>query len=184
MNRMKNIVRIYELFPEHSRKAIDSLVDDPSFQKQIPNLILNKLYANNVQVLPIDSEILPLFFTRAKFAEEEESYRISVLFGRYFSNPKDFLPLAVDHLKELEELKEKNRLTEERYHTKGEDFASRCLFSLSLFYGALEKLHSRGAPHPGFYREMGKRVFNRIGETSIAEHFENWEDFIKEEMFA
>jgi hypothetical protein len=181
---MVKVESLFEIFPEQSREAITSLVDDPSFQRQLPKLILDKLNDSPGRIVPVDNDILPLFFTRAPFAETDEAYRISVLFGKYFSDRTRFLPLAVNHLQELDELKARGHLTEKEYCTRGENFASKCLFSLSLFYDALQKLYHKGAPHPGFYREMGKRTFDRIGQADIATHFEDWEEFIREKAFA
>ncbi len=174
---------LYSLFPEHSRETIDSLIGDPEFEKQIPKLIIEKLEKTTEKILPIDSNLLPLFFSRANFAETEEAYKMANLFSKYLSHQKRFLPLAIDYLSEIELLKYKHQLTEKKYCLEGEDFASRCLFSLSLFYAGLDRLHKKGAPHPGFYREMGKRTFTSIGEENIADNFENWENFIREKAF-
>ncbi len=181
---MVRVETLYELFPEQSREAIDSLVEDPDFQKQLPSLILNRIEKSAGNILPIDSTIVPLLFSKADFADVEEAYTLANHFSKYFSHRGRFLPLATNHLEDLELSKLKNQLTEKVYSRKGEDFASRCLFSLSLFYDALEHLHSRhGAPHPRFYREIGKRTFERVGQEGIASHFESWEDFIREDAF-
>ena len=181
---MTKLETLYELFPEQSREAINALADDPDFQKQLPALILARLEKTSARILPIEKEMLPLFFARASFADTEEAYQVANLFRKYFSHQTRFLPLAVDFLENLESLRRKNRLTETAYHSYGQDFASRCLFSLSLFYEALEKRHTKhSAPHPGFYREMGKRTFDRVGQEAIAYHFEEWEEFIREKAF-
>jgi hypothetical protein len=180
---MAKLETLYDLFPEQSQEAIRALVDDPEFQRQLPSLVLDRIKKSSGEVLPVEPEMVPLFFSRADFAEAEEIYKIANLFSHYFSHRGRFLPLAVDHLADLEDLRRKNRLTERTYTCKAEDFASRCLFSLSLFYGALERWHDKGAPHPGFYREMGKRTFANIGEESIADNFENWEEFVREKAF-
>lgn len=181
---MVRVETLYELFPEQSRAAIDSLVEDPDFQRQLPRLILDRMQKSVGKVLPIDLSMVPLLFSRADFANTEETYKVANLFSKYFSHKGRFLPLAVDHLEELAQLRSKGQLTEKTYARKGEDFASRCLFSLSLFYEALGKLHTRyGAPSPKFYREMGKRTFDRVGQEGIASHFEDWEGFIREKAF-
>jgi hypothetical protein len=180
---MTKLETLYDLFPEQSQEAIKSLVDDPEFQRQLPSLILNRIERSSGEVLPVEKEMLPLFFSRADFAEAEETYKIANLFSHYFFHRGRFLPLAVDHLADIGDLKRKNRLTERTYSHKAKDFASRCLFSLSLFYEALERLHNKGAPHPSFYREMGKRTFARVGEEAIADNFENWEEFVRERAF-
>lgn len=159
---MLNIERIYDLFPDQSRAAIDALIEDPSFQRQLPGLILQRLNASHGQIVPIDSEILPLFFTKAKFANEKEAYKISVLFGRYFSNPSRFLPLAIDHLQELAELKEQNHLTEDKYRTRGENFASRCLFSLSLFMVHLKNYIQKEHPTQDFIGKWEKEPLKEL----------------------
>ncbi len=48
--------------------------------------------------------MIPLFFSRADFAETEEAYKVASLLSHYFSHQKKFLPLAVDHLADLEDL--------------------------------------------------------------------------------
>ena len=182
---MVKIETLYDLFPEQGEDKINKLLSDQEFQDRLPSLVLERLNTFYGDIIPIENGITPLFFSRADFAEVEEAYKIANLFTRYFSYDKRFLPLAVDFLEEVEELRFKNQLSQRRYAPFGQDFASRCLFSLSFFYQALEKLYTRhGAPHPEFYREMGKRTFSSIGEESIADNFEKWEDFIREEAFS
>jgi hypothetical protein len=181
---MQRLETLYDLFPEQSRDAIKSLSEDSEFQKQLPALVLERIEKSANRVLPIESDMLPLFFSRAGFAESEEIYKMANLFGRYFSHRGGFLPLAIDYLGDLEKLKRDNR-SKRSFVLEGEDFASRCLFSLSLFYEALNKLYSnKGAPHPEFYREVGKRTFASVGEDSIAENFDRWEEFIRENAFS
>jgi hypothetical protein len=182
---MASLETLYDLFPDQSQEAIRSLVDDPDFQKQLPGLILDKIQKSDGKILPIDLELIPLFFSRAEFAETEEAYKVARLFKNYFHNTRKFLPLLTDYLKNFEEFKERNIVGCRMQRDMGEDFASRCLFSLSLFYDALEKLHNyRSAPRPEFYREAGKRTFTSVGDKSIADNFERWEDFIREKAFA
>ncbi|MEM4181714.1 MAG: hypothetical protein QXX68_00980 [Candidatus Pacearchaeota archaeon] len=174
---------LYSLFPEQSTKSIDLLVDDNDFKRILPSLILKKVSEMREGVLPIDSEIILLLFSRASFADEEESMKLASFFKRYIHFEGRFLPLAIDFLEKISSL-ERERGFYKGYKELGEDFASRCLFSLSFFYDALNRLYKRyGAPHPEFYREMGKRTFESIGEELIAEHFEKWEDFLREEAF-
>ncbi len=102
------------------------------------------------------------------------------LFKKSFRDSRKIPCLAIDFLSDIQEAKLRERLTRKEYKRLGEDFASRCLFSLSFFYERLNALYSRyGAPHPEFYREMGKRTFYYIGDETIAEHFENWEEFLR-----
>lgn len=172
---------LYSLFPEQTKKSIDSLADDDDFKRILPSLILQKVGEIREGVLPIDGEIIFLLFSRATFADEEESMRIAGFFRRYIHHEGRFLPLAVDFLEKISSLKS-GRGFYKNYKDLGEDFASRCLFSLAFFYDALDRLYKKyGAPRPEFYREMGKRTFESIGEESIAEHFENWEYFLREE---
>lgn len=182
---MPKLETLYDLFPEQNRRAIDSLIEDEDFQKQLPSLILDRIQKRKREVLPIEEDIIPLLFSQANFARLEESYYIASLFSRYLSFGGNFLPLASNFLEDIENLKRKGKLNKRDYIKLNENFASRCLFSLSFFYEALRELYlRRGAPRPEFYREMGKRTFVNIGEERIADHFEEWEEFIREDAFS
>lgn len=182
---MIDLETIYDFFPEQKKESIEKLIEDPSFQKQIPSLILDRIKKSSNKIIPIEDEMIPWFFSRAEFSNLEESYKMSSMFRDYLSYEKRFLPLAIDYLSELETLKERNSLTKRRFYEIGKNFASRCLFSLSFFYDGLEELYNRrGSPHPEFYRETGKRIFSKIGEESISDNFDNWEEYIREEAFS
>jgi len=178
------IETLCSIFPEQSHEALAKLLDDEDFLKHLPSLILRRIRENK-KIFPIDKEVLILLFSEAEFAEEGEIMKVSSLFRKYFSYEKRFLPLTVEFLDKTTELKRSGRLTERVYRQLGEDFASRCLFSLSFFYDSLKKLYERyGAPHPNFYRTAGERTFEVIGEERIAKNFENWEDYLREKAFA
>lgn len=174
------IETLCSIFPEQNRETIEKLIEDEDFLRHLPSLISRRIKESKGVVL-VDKEILMLLFSEANFAGDEEKIRMSYLFRRSFYYQGRFLPLAVDFLNKIAELKQKRNLTERNYRILGEDFASRCLFSLSFFYNALEKLYSHyGAPHPEFYREFGKRTFYSIGETGISKNFDNWENYLRE----
>lgn len=64
-----------------------------------------------------------------------------------------------------------------------QEFAYKCLISLSLYKQALIRRKERyGSPDPGFYRAEGRKSFLRIGMTEIGYHFPKWELFLNEMM--
>ncbi|MEM4719704.1 MAG: hypothetical protein QXG18_02475 [Candidatus Pacearchaeota archaeon] len=169
---------LYLLFGEKSKRSIDYLFEDTDFKKILPLIILEKFTSDKKIVLPIDDDFIKLIFSRVDFADEYESFKIANFFKKYFNYKGRFLPLSVDFLEKVYNLKKDKKLIIRDYNFVGEDFASRCLFSLSFFYEALDSLYKRrGAPHPYFYRELGRKTFEIIGEESIAEHFESWDIF-------
>lgn len=65
----------------------------------------------------------------------------------------------------------------------GKELAYRCLISLSLFKKIMIKKCNRyGAPSIVFYRNVGIKTFNLIGQEAISDHFYKWENFISETM--
>ena len=68
-----------------------------------------------------------------------------------------------------------------RSEQQDQEFAYKCLISLSLYKPALIVRKERyGAPDPEFYRSEGQKSFLRIGMTEISYHFPKWEYFLNE----
>lgn len=173
------ILPLKSFFPEVDENTLKTLSEDPDFIKHLPGLILSRFDAD--KVLPSDGAVVTGFFSRADFATEEEQVYVSSRFQKYFSvNKKGFLPVATDYLKEYNEAKSVGK---QRYMQVSSDFASRCLFSLAMFPEALDRLYQRGAPHPDFYRTLGKNVFQTINHEDVSQHFIDWELFIRNDAF-
>ncbi|MBP7708403.1 hypothetical protein KA107_01860 [Candidatus Pacearchaeota archaeon] len=166
-------------FPEIGEATLKKLVDDPDFLKDLPGLIKSRLDSAQ-SVVPINTEYLLMLFSGAKFAEEEEKIYVSSRLQNYFRFNGNFLPLMVDYLAAADSAQKRN---EREIIDVSVDFASRCLFSLAFFHPALERLYKkRGAPHPEFYRDRGKKTFRYIGLPELSDHFDNWENFLGREF--
>jgi hypothetical protein len=172
------IVELKSFFPEADENSLMALVSDPDFIKTIPGLILKNV--EKKEIFPASASALPIFFSRADFACDEEQIYVSQLFKNYFSfSNKTILPSAVDYVNEFKSAGDNMK----RYGLT-QDFASRCLFSLAMFSDALEKLNRKGAPDTDFYRALGRGCFESIERFDVATHFNDWEAFIRERAFS
>lgn len=63
------------------------------------------------------------------------------------------------------------------------DMADTCLVGLGFFKKHLEQQHKRrGAPSTDYYSHVGALAFRRLGFDSIGEEFQDWVDFIENEL--
>ena len=154
---MEHLIR--EIVPPQSVLAVTNLYNDMATRKIIQEELSN-IFLNHGIVLSEPTNQLLLIVSKANFADtEEECVLIASIIYRYCN--QEVLPLVHQH--------------------HGMDLASRCLVSLSLFRKAMDVLHNHhGAPHPEFYRRVGIHAFSQTNHNQIANHFQNWENFLSE----
>ena len=59
--------------------------------------------------------------------------------------------------------------------------AEKTLVALSFFRSAMDhRAKYKGAPTSSFYRNASKLLFSKNGHDNIAEHHEQWENFLSE----
>lgn len=63
------------------------------------------------------------------------------------------------------------------------DVADTCLVNLGFFKQKIDAMHKRkGAPSVSYYMKVGSIAFQRIGFENIGLEFEEWADFIENEL--
>jgi hypothetical protein len=165
-------------FPDIDDSTWANISQDPYFLKHLPSLIKSRLDSRE-HVAPVNDEYMMMLMSGANFADTEEQIYVSKRLRCYFNFGKSFLPLMVDYLEEAEKAR---TVGVSRVLEVSEDFASRCLFALSFFKPALERLHRKGGPHPEFYRDRGKHTFKYLCLEGVADNFENWENFFAKKI--
>jgi hypothetical protein len=176
---MEDFKLLRGFFPDIDDATWKNLSADPDFLKHIPSLVKARLDSHE-RVTPIDDNYLLMLMSNATFAAEEEQIYIAKRLKHYFSHEGRVLPLLSDYVLEAEKARQVGK---KKVLEVSEDFASRCLFSLSFFQPALERLYRKGAPHPEFYRERGKHTFRYICLECVAENFDNWQRFFADKGF-
>ena len=62
-------------------------------------------------------------------------------------------------------------------------FCSKTMVSLALFHDHMVRRTERyGAPKPAYYRAVAKNRLNLTGRAAVAEHHEQWESFLGENL--
>jgi hypothetical protein len=155
---------IDELYTAKEGSSIKSLfLEDPDLKKSILDAIGSKVFLDKHKILlskPID--IIYIVCLMSKFASsEDECFRVAVSIFQHFTNTKNILPMMSED--------------------KGLLFATKTLISLSFHLPALKKRWEfHGAPSPDYYRQISKTVFCIYGQEDLAEHHEQWENFLSE----
>lgn len=154
---------IDELYDKESLKWIKQIYsDDPSSRDLLYKSFGNKIIEKQDTFLnskPLD--ILCLICMTAPFAEDkEECHTVGIIIhkGLRYENP---LPYIMDD--------------------HGFLLAEKTLVALSFFRSAMDhRSKYRGAPTSNFYRNASKLLFSKNGHDGIAEHHEQWENFLGE----
>jgi len=69
------------------------------------------------------------------------------------------------------------------FETHKPAFCSKTMVSLALFYDYMVKrTERRGAPSPAYYREVAKTKLRGCGCAAVADHHEQWERFLGENL--
>jgi hypothetical protein len=153
-----------ELYTKKECKILKELLDeDKTLSHAVLTAVGSKIIIDSEKILlsnPLD--IIYTLCLMAKFASsEEECYRIAITVFHHMTLTKDVLPYMIDE--------------------EGLALANKTLISLSFYFPALEKRWKmQGAPSPSFYREMSKSIFRQHGQCDIADHHEQWEEFLCE----
>lgn len=159
------IILIEELYTQKECDAIRELFsNEPETTRDlILQAIGSRVVIDKDKILlsnPID--LLYMVCITAKFADsEDECQRIALMVHQYFNKPKNVLPMLSEDV--------------------GLNFATKALIALTFHLKAMEhrwKYH--GAPTPAFYRKMSKATFDLHGQSDIASHHEQWENFLGE----
>jgi hypothetical protein len=159
------IILIEELYTQKECDIIRELFSsEPETTKDlILQAISSKVIIDKDKILlsnPLD--LLYMVCSTAKFADsEDECQRIALIVYQYFSKPKNVLPMVSEDV--------------------GLNFATKTLIALTFYLKAMEhRWKHHGAPTPAFYRKISKATFELHGQSDIATHHEQWENFLSE----
>lgn len=153
---------IEELYSSDAVDLIRDLYrDDVEAKESFYEAFGNKIIQSQDKILlskPLD--ILMLICSTAKFASsKDECSHVAVMVYKRIKEPNP-LPYVLDD--------------------RGMDLAEKSLISLSFFKPALMARWRKGGPHPDFYRDYSKRIFDSEGYGDVARHHESWESFFSE----
>ena len=154
---------IGELFSTKEAGVVESLWQD-DISSRVRLIIareIGKRLSDRTLIFSSAQNQLMALLSLAKFANSDTEcvYVAGIL--KYLLPQKKILPYSIDYM--------------------GYELASRCLVSLGFFLDAMAKRTKySGAPEPKYYREIGKQTFDKIGRTDVADNFENWEIFLRD----
>lgn len=115
-----------------------------------------------VSAIPAFNQLI-ILFSQADFSTLQEAFLVASIF-RTYGTRSDVLPLVTEH--------------------QGVALAGRCLVSLSLFPERMDFRRERyAAPPKDFYRVAGIKAFSNLGRTDIAENFDKWTGYVRENLF-
>jgi hypothetical protein len=154
---------IDELYDQKDLKWIRQIYsEDPNSRELLYKSFGNKIIEKQDTFLnskPLD--ILCLICMTAPFAEDkEECHTVGIIIhkGLKYENP---LPYVLDD--------------------QGFLLAEKTLVALSFFRSAMDyRAKYKGAPTSNFYRNASKLLFSKNGHDNIADHHEQWENFLCE----
>jgi hypothetical protein len=157
------VILIDELYDDKDLKWIKQIYsEDPSSRESLYKAFGNKIIEKQDTFLnskPLD--ILCLICMTAPFAEDkEECHTVGIIIhkGLKQENP---LPYVLDD--------------------HGFLLAEKTLVALSFFRSAMDyRAKYKGAPPSSFYRNASKLLFIKNGHNNIADHHEQWENFLSE----
>lgn len=159
------IILIEELYTQKECDIIRELFSsEPETTKDlILQAIGSKVVIDKDKILlsnPLD--LLYMVCSTAKFADsEDECQRVALTVYEYFNKPKNILPMVSEDV--------------------GLEFATKALIALTFYLKAMEhRWKHHGAPAPAFYRQISKATFEIHGQSDIAAHHEQWENFLGE----
>jgi len=154
---------IDELYDKKDLKWIKQIyAEDPDSRELLYKSFGNKIIEKQDTFLnskPLD--ILCLICMTAPFAnDKEECHKVGIIIhkGFKYENP---LPYIIDD--------------------QGFLLAEKTLVALSFFRSAMDyRAKYKGAPTSSFYRSASKLIFSKNGHDDIADHHEQWENFLGE----
>lgn len=153
---------IQELYSQKAAELIrDLYYEDVNARESFYNAFGNRIFETREKILlskPLD--IMMFICSTAKFSSSpEESQQVAVIVYNRLKEPNP-LPYVLDDL--------------------GIDLAEKCLVSLCFFKPALLKRWKKGGPHPDFYRNYSKQIFESNGMYDISNNHDKWENFFSE----
>jgi hypothetical protein len=139
----------------------DLYKDDSNSRESFYEAFGNKILEKQSEFLPQKPlDILMLICATAKFASSlHESQNVAVIIHRRITEANP-LPYILDD--------------------RGLDLAEKTFVSLAFFYPAMEKRWKKGGPHPDFYKQYSKRLFETNNLEDLAHHYEKWLNFLTE----
>ena len=157
------MILIEELYDQNSIKWIKHIYsNDPDSKELLYTTFGHKIIKSQEIFLsskPLD--ILCLICMTADFAEnKEECHTVAIIIHKnlQYKNP---LPYIIDD--------------------QGFLLAEKTLVALSFFKSAMDyRAKYKGAPTSDFYRQSSKLLFRKNGHANIADHHEQWENFLSE----
>jgi len=143
---------------EHIRNLYN---EDSSVRSIIQKSISNKIQCSGDKIICNHSlDTVFLICCSSTFATLDESNKVAIIVYSYIDVTDPF-PSILEY--------------------NGSELAERAFISLSFFYKRMEyKWKYKGAPSPAFYRGVSKQLFRNNNNSDIADHFEQWENFLSE----
>lgn len=172
-------------------KYILKLLDDED-----PRVVMRemgKMIFSSRDVLPSRNlDLLVLMLSTADFSyKDNEPVVIAGIIVKYIRD-KGIPPYYIDYLEKVS----REPLRDEPFNIRGyrpsmrhlsleqlSDFGSKCFIGLAFFYDAMDSRYKRrNAPKPEYYRDIGITAFNMAEMDDIADNFENWETFTRDNL--
>ena len=152
---------IEKLFTKSQAEAIQQLWEDKKSRLLLEQEIGKKLLDTDRVIEDLPLTQLMLITSLSSFASSPNECNDIAEIIYWGMHKSDVMPLITEH--------------------KDKELAYRCLISLGFFREVLARKCDRyGAPSPEFYRKVGARSFELIGQKEIGKHFYRWECFIGE----
>lgn len=157
---MKSLIE--QLYTPQAVSLIRELYkDDPQAKESFYEAFGNKIIEKQTEFLPQKPlDILMLICSTAKFSSNvNESQNVAVIVYKRLTEPNP-LPYLLDD--------------------QGIDLAEKTFVSLAFFYPAMERRWKKGGPHPNFYKQCSKRLFESNNLEDVASHYDKWLNFLTE----
>jgi len=169
-----------KLFPGIEIAGINKLLDGEPDQAMAEEIGKRIKKFRGVLTGNIDHLSCILSTARSKFKyQSEEPVIVSTIIMKYTTR-RDVPLYAIDYSDRFARMASQS---EAIINCVRKDLGSNCLVSLSFFYPQMQKRHERrSAPEPEFYRRRGIESFEECRMPQIANNFENWENFIRENL--